>query len=129
MLCVLMNTRHLEIAVSIQTTGKNNKEYLLYCDVEFYSDLKRLTSRSLSSVEGCYVECVLPRAVWHLKLHKINPSQDSYFGCMTDKQTNNNVDANSGLDWPQTLVRGCQFTFTTKFLVLPTPSDHGRTNF
>ena len=28
-----------------------------------------------------------------------------------DKQTNN-VEVNFGLDWPQMLVRGCQFTFT-----------------
>ena len=38
-----------------------------------------------------------------------------------DKQTNN-VEANSGLDWPQTLVRGCQFTFiytTMSFIFLP----------
>ena len=39
-----------------------------------------------------------------------------------DKQTNN-VDASSRLDWPQTLVRGCQFTFTytTKSFVFQPP--------
>ena len=57
-----------------------------YCDVEFYSDLKRSTSRLLSSVEGCYVEIVSPKAARHLTLHKINPGQDSYFGRMRNKQ-------------------------------------------
>ena len=40
--------------------GPNNEEQfkVRYCDVEFYSELKRSTSQSLSSVEGCYVECV-----------------------------------------------------------------------
>ena len=38
----------------------------------------------LSSVEGCYVECVLPRAAWHST--KINLSQDSYLGHMRNKQ-------------------------------------------
>ena len=56
------------------------------CDVEFYSNLKRSISRSLSSVEGCCVECVSPRVVWYLTLHKINPSQDSYFGHMINRQ-------------------------------------------
>ena len=56
------------------------------CDVEFYSDLKRSTSRSSSSVEGCYVECVLLMAVWYLTLHKINSGQASYFGRMINKQ-------------------------------------------
>ena len=64
--------------------------------VKFYSDLKRSISRSLSSVEGCYVECVSQRTVWHLTLHKINPGQDSYFGRMISRT--NNVEANSGLD-------------------------------
>ena len=39
-----------------------------------------------------------------------------------DKQTNN-VEVNSGLDWPQTLVRECQLTFTyptESFVFLPT---------
>ena len=58
----------------------------IYCDVEFYSDLKRSTSCSLSSVVCCYVECVSPRAVWHLTLHKINPGQESYFGRILNKQ-------------------------------------------
>ena len=56
------------------------------CDVEFYSDLKRSTPRSLSSVEGCYVECVSPKATWHLTLHEINPGQDSCFGRTGNKQ-------------------------------------------
>ena len=59
---------------------------LTYCDVKFCSDLKRSTSRSLSSVEGCYIECVLPRAVCNLTLHKVNAGQDSSFGCMINKQ-------------------------------------------
>ena len=90
------------------------------CDVEFYSDLKRSTSRSLSSVEGCYVECVSLRAVWHLTLH-LNESRLRLLFEAYDKQTNN-MEANLGLDWPQTLVRRCQFTFTytTKsFVFLP----------
>ena len=90
-----------------------------YYDIEFYSDLKRSTSWSLSSVEVCYIECILPRAVCHLTLHKINPGQDSYLAY--DKQTND-VETSSGLDLPQTLVRECQFTFTytTKsFVFLP----------
>ena len=58
----------------------------IYCDVEFYSDLKRSISWSLSSVEGCYVEFVSPRAVWHMTLNKINPGKDSYFGRMINRQ-------------------------------------------
>ena len=87
-------------------------------DAKFYSDLKRSTSRSLSSVEGCYVECVSPRVACHLTHHKINPSQFRAY----EKQTNN-VDANSRLDWSQTSVRGCRltFTYTTKFFVLLPP--------
>ena len=54
--------------------------------VEFFSDLKESISWSLSSVEGCYVECVSPSAVWHLILHKINPGQDSYFRRMINRQ-------------------------------------------
>ena len=47
-----------------------------------------------------------------------------------DKQTNN-VEANSGLDWPQTLVRGCQFTFTytnKSFVFLPPQITKERTS-
>ena len=58
-----------------------NKSYIFHIrDVGFYSDLKRLTSRSLSSVKACYIESISPRTAQHLTLHKINPGQNSYLG-------------------------------------------------
>ena len=50
-----------------------------------------------------------------------NKSRSRFLFQAYDKWTNN-VEVNLGLDWPQTLVRGCQFTFTytTKsFVFLP----------
>ena len=99
----------------------------MYCYVEFYSDLKRSISQLLSSVEGCYVECVSPRAVWHLILHKINPGQDSYFRCMINRQIMwrlilGRLTSDVGKEVP------IHFHIHHQILCLPTPSDHRRTN-
>ena len=59
-----------------------------------------------------------------------NKSQSRFLFRTYDKQTNN-VEVNSGLAWPQMLVKGCHFTFTytTKsFVFLPTQIMKERTS-
>ena len=45
----------------MRLSKKINTFSSVQCDVEFYSGLKRSTSRSLSSTEICYVEYASPR--------------------------------------------------------------------
>ena len=77
----------------------------LKCDFEFYSDLKRSISRWWLLRRMCITEGSLTLDTPQ------NKSRSRHLFRAYDKQTNN-MEASSGLDWPQTLVRGCQFTFT-----------------
>ena len=79
----------------------------------------------LSQDESLVYAHVTSGAVWHLTLHKISPSQDSYFGHMV---LANNVGVNLGLDSSTTLARGFPIHFHIPHEVLrfPTPSDNGK---
>ena len=85
--------------------------------------------RWISVIVLCYEERVSPRGCLALDTPQ-NKSRSRLLFRTYDKQPNN-VEFNSGLNWPQTLVRGCQFPFTynTKpFVFLPTKITEERTS-
>ena len=75
-----------------------------------------------------FMRIVTSRAVWHLTLHKISPSQASYFGHTVNWQITFRV--NLGLDRSPTLVRGFPTHFhiphqVLRFLTLSDNGQHG----
>ena len=79
----------------------------------------------LSQDESLSYAHVTSGAVWHLTLHKINSSRDSYFGHMV---LANNVGVNLGQDPSPTLARGFPVHFHIPHQVLrfSTSSDNGK---
>ncbi len=102
---------------------------LCACLVEFYSDLKGIDISAIVLCRRLLLKMCIGEGSLALDTPQ-NKSRSRLLFRAYDKQTNK-VDANLGSDWPQTLIRGYQFTFiyTTKSFVLSTLSDHERMNF
>ena len=100
---ICLKCHNLYIGSTIRLHHIRIKERLNTCASSFYKHLIKCKNNDnnvtlhkyLSHNESLFYVHVTSGAIWHLTLHKISPSQDSYFG---HRVLENNVGINLGLD-------------------------------